>query len=131
MIVVACIPLMCPLFSRSETRRPPNVRYYENNSNAGTHMGKRKKRAAAKLPRLLHPPSWFDSKDVDAQVELQTGKLVQVPVAEPTSITHRSGVPEAAVADRKQWSAPESWHAFEGDRKPGLHEPNFVQTDAL
>ena len=99
MIVVACIPLMRPLFSRSKTRRPPNVRYYENNLNAGTHLGKREKKAAAKLPRLLHPPSWFDNKDVDAQVELQTEMLVQVPVAEPTSTHHRSGVPEATVVD--------------------------------
>jgi len=129
MIVVACIPLMRPLFSRSKARSPPN---HGDNLNAGAQLEKGNKKAPAKLPRLLDPPSWFDNEDdVDAQVELQAKKDVQVTDAESSNSSHTSDASKDTVAGKKIWAAPESWHAPEGGRKPSLHEPHIVHADAL
>ncbi|KAI4604692.1 hypothetical protein J4E80_010958 [Alternaria sp. BMP 0032] len=132
MIVVACIPLMRPLFSRSKARSPPN---HGENLNEGAHLEKGNKKAPAKLPRLLDPPSWFDNEDdIDAQVELQAKKDGQVTDAESSSSSDISRAPGASkdtVVDRKTWAAPVCWHAPEGGCKPGLHEPPIVHADAL
>lgn len=135
MIVVACIPLMRPLFPRNQARGPPNVHHHEDNLNAGAHLEKGNKKAPAKLPRLLDPPSWFDNEDdVDVQVELQAKKDEQVMDAESSSssdISRGPGAPKETVVGRKAWAAPVSWHAPEGGRNPGLHEPPMVHADAL
>jgi len=132
MIVVACIPLMRPLFSRSKAHSPPN---HGNNLNEGAHLEKGNKKAPAKLPRLLDPPSWFDNEDdVDAQVELQAKKDAQVTDAVSSSssdISRAPGAPKDTVVDRKIWAAPVCWHAPEECRKQGLHEPPNVHADAL
>ncbi|KAI4905960.1 hypothetical protein J4E90_011035 [Alternaria incomplexa] len=134
-IVVACIPLMRPLFSRSQARGPPNVHHHGDNPNAGAHLEKGNKKAPAKLPRLLDPPSWFDNEDdVDAQVELQAKKDVQMTDAQSSSssdISRAPGATKDTVVDRKTWAAPACWQAPEECRKQSPHEPPIVHADAL
>lgn len=132
MIVVACIMLMRPLFSRSQARNPPKVRNHEHTLDEVAHLEIGKKKAAAKLPRLLDPPFWFDNEDdVDVQVELRAKKDVQGMDAESSSSSHTSGAPKDTVADGNTWAAPVSWHAYEEGCKPGLHDPSIVHADAL
>ncbi|RYO39348.1 hypothetical protein AA0111_g1671 [Alternaria arborescens] len=112
MILVACIPLMRPLFWRNEGQSPPNGRHNANIYVEGGHLERGNKRRGARNLQLLYPPSWFDNKD-DSKVAAQSLKVVHVADVASTSATETSqgsSCSKDSVVDKKRWEAPKTWH---------------------
>jgi hypothetical protein len=110
MILVACIPLMRPLFWRNEGQSPPNGRHNANIYVEGRHLERGNKRRRARNLQLLYPPSWFDNKD-DSKIE--SSKVVHVAGVASTSATETSqgsSCSKDSVVDKKRWEAPKTWH---------------------
>ncbi|KAB2110076.1 hypothetical protein AG0111_0g2228 [Alternaria gaisen] len=112
MILVACIPLMRPLFWRNEGQSPPNGRHNANIYVEGERLEKGNKRRGARNLQLLYPPSWFDNKD-DSKVTAQSSKVVHVADVASTPATETSqgsSCSKDSVFDKKRWEAPKTWH---------------------
>ncbi|CAN9352634.1 hypothetical protein CC77DRAFT_1063291 [Alternaria alternata] len=112
MILVACIPLMRPLFWRNEGHSPPNGRHNANIYVEGGRLERGNKRRGARNLQLLYPPSWFDNKD-DSKVAAQSSKVVRVADVASTSATETSqgsSCSKDSVIDKKRWEAPKTWH---------------------
>jgi hypothetical protein len=112
MILVACIPLMRPLFWRNEAQSPPNGLLNANIDIEGGRLERRNQRRGARNLQLIYPPSWFDNKD-DSKVAAQSSKVVHVANVASTSATETSqgsNCSKDSVIDKKRWEAPKTWH---------------------
>jgi hypothetical protein len=112
MVIVACIPLMRPLFSKSGTNSPPNGLHNRNNQGKGVCLEKGNKRKGVRNMQLLYPPSWFDNNDDwDAKPQsLEPVHVAKVASSSSADISLEISCLTDSSGDKKRWEAPETWH---------------------